>query len=151
MVISPAGAASSGRGTASTGGVSWLTSDRLVPAEGDALDQAMLPGEVTDDRVLRRPVVPEPEIARLPVVPHRELGLGGVLVQEREQRLALVGRQPLDVGGEAGIDEQGAAPRLRMGPHHRMLDGSEVEDLLPFPLTPLLAALQQAAEDAAAV
>src|SRR5256714_12794299 len=79
-----------------------------------------------------RPVVPHRAMLRAAIVPERDRVLApaeaaleqrvlAVLIEIRENRVALVARNADDVRGEAAIDVERLAVRHRMRAHHRML------------------------------
>ena len=82
-------------------------------------------------------IVPERHVAEFPPPANRELGLGEMNEQEREQRFALFGLQLNDARGEAFIDEQ-STPSVLERANNRMYDRRVGRDrLLPgFATTP---------------
>ena len=77
---------------------------------------------IGDGIVLRRPIVPEGDVAGPPAVAHGEFRPGDMLEQEPEQGLAFGFRQIQDAGGEAEVDEQTCSARDRVTTDDGMAD-----------------------------
>ena len=105
---------------------------------------------VADGVVHGGPVVPEPQVAFLPAVADDVLGCGHVVVEEAEEGLALLGGQPLDALGEAGIDEEVPAPRLGVGSDDGVLGRRQLGEGHAVPLA-ATNGLEQRSEGASAV
>ena len=73
----------------------------------------------------RGTIVPERHRAGLPFEAALVFGCLGVIAQHRQQRVAFVAVQFLDVGGEAAIDVERPAPGFRVRANHRTLRARE--------------------------
>src|SRR5712664_2090123 len=104
--------------------------ERPVALHGHAMAVPPLREVVPHRVVLGAAVVPERHRVDLP--PEAALELGGldVLVEEREHRRALAAGELDDPGGEGPVDEEGLAPRDRVGAHDRMLGLRELPALV---------------------
>src|SRR5262245_26166244 len=101
-------------------------SERSIALDRHAV-HAPRPRPVVRDRiVLCAAVVPEGDRAGAPAEAALELGQTRVLVQEREQRVALAPRHAVDALGEDRIHEQRLAATHRMRAHDRMAHRREL-------------------------
>ena len=77
---------------------------------------AALGEEVGDGEVLRAPLVPQHHVSDAPVPAHLEIRTGGVVDQETQQGVALIGVHATDMTGEPAVDVEVTAPGDRMYP-----------------------------------
>src|ERR1700722_10438591 len=102
----------------------WRLSSDCLTGDPQGVARASMPpltGAVTEDRgpihhprmrqevysrvVRAEAIIPERDVTKFPTPPNRELGLGHMFEQERQQGVALLGSDLEYTPGEAGIDE----------------------------------------------
>src|SRR6266496_3332281 len=125
-----------GRCGGGTGKASVLSAERArrpVAADGDPVHHAVLVAVVVDGVVGGGAVVPDDDVAGAPAVAHAVLGAADHREEDVQERAALGLGHVLDVGGEAGVDEQAAPPGLRVYPHDRVCHRVKGPDTLALP------------------
>ena len=88
--------------------------------DGDALDDALLGAVIRDALVRQRAVVPHRHLVGQPRDARAELGPRNPLVDKVEDRARLGGLHAVNVRGEGGRREKGAAARARVHRHDRL-------------------------------